>query len=478
MQLLFWIALSFGKKEEPVPGTPCGGVCADPSAPECQTSARTCSPCRQSGTVSIPDITYSAEENVEGGINWNDGSDLEFVWDGISKQLVGITFPTVDIAPGSTVESAFILFELDEIRPGQTDAPMSVLIYGDAVVNSEKPSGVNYDFADRKQTDTQVEWAPRMYNSGCPGFACTGIDGDDLETANIGPVIQEIIELDGWVSGNPITILFKDDHNNPTLRTTSRWVEAYSVRSTGITTPALSWTFSSCSSCGKGNFLSKGTCSPCPSDTYQDAEAHTETACKPQPTCGAGEVLLVSDENEVGECTKLNCDPLHLSAFGDHVVGSASGFKGVEPCQDLQVLPRITDFKPKKQCSVECMAGYTSRSHNKPGIVICSLGPRKLWIDYSDGAGDVEDVRQLDCQADPCIATDDPDTVSQTEKYCGDGLVVSGTTGTCGCVGAEDVASFGYAAPSSGNSGYAAYAVTILVFSICMVLFGLLLMFK
>jgi len=542
--------------------------------------------CTQSGKDSIPDISWSAEENVDNGNVLVTSSDLELVWDSLFgiyfEQIVGITFPSVDIASGSTVESASILFEIDEDRPNQSDDPIDLLIYGDKAADSQVHTGVNSDFANREPTNTKVAWAPE------PTVARPlSSVGDDLETADIGPIIQEIIDLDDWVSGNQITIFFKGDPKNPPPRGSSRWVEPSSTNAAGITTPELRWTASSCSSCDKGNFLSKGTCSPCPSDTYQDADAHTdtfckpqatcgpgerigedskefkrtcnaceddlyqvstdhrnptcwtssltcgpgerisqhsstskrtcsacpentyqdadahtETECKPQPTCGAGEVLLFSDENEVGECTKLNCDPLSFADFkhlGDHVDFGDCEAKAYEVLGDSCTLGCSDGYTSQQQIAVQCFkktakktAEYVMWEKNQvPQPVGLQPGLQPVREPLEEGRSkealslrfltleaEPPTATSLHCQADPCIATDDPDTVSQTEKYCGDGLVVSGTTGTCGCVGTEDVASFGYAAPSSGNSGYAAYAVTILVFSICMVLFGLLLMFK
>jgi hypothetical protein len=43
-------------------------------------------------------------------------SDLELMRDGEKEQLVGIVFPSVSVPPGSTIASATVVFEVDEVR--------------------------------------------------------------------------------------------------------------------------------------------------------------------------------------------------------------------------------------------------------------------------------------------------------------------------------------------------------------------------
>ena len=44
------------------------------------------------------------------------------------EQVVIIVFPNVDIPPGSSIASADILFDVDEVRPGQSDADTTIVI--------------------------------------------------------------------------------------------------------------------------------------------------------------------------------------------------------------------------------------------------------------------------------------------------------------------------------------------------------------
>ena len=79
-----------------------------------------------------------AEETVSNGAMYLTSSDYEIMHDG-AEQVVGIVFPSVDIVPGGTIMSAYILFDVDEVRPGQSDADTMASIYGEANVMPGRP---------------------------------------------------------------------------------------------------------------------------------------------------------------------------------------------------------------------------------------------------------------------------------------------------------------------------------------------------
>ena len=72
--------------------------------------------------------------------------------DGGGLQVVAISFPSVDIAPGTTIGTASILFDVDEVRPGQSDQKVSITIFGEASANPAPLTAGSYDLSNRDTT--------------------------------------------------------------------------------------------------------------------------------------------------------------------------------------------------------------------------------------------------------------------------------------------------------------------------------------
>ena len=87
-------------------------------------------------------------------------SDYEMVHDGGGEQVVGIVFPSVPVPAGVTVTAAYVLFDVDEVRPGQSDQDVTINIYGEANVNPAAPSTTAFDLSSRTPTAAAVTWNP------------------------------------------------------------------------------------------------------------------------------------------------------------------------------------------------------------------------------------------------------------------------------------------------------------------------------
>ncbi len=158
-----------------------------------------------------------AEEALNTGYtNWNYSSDLEIVDDNIDNggsQLIGMTFRDIDIAPVEVISNAYIEFVCDEIKNGTDDAYF--LIWGHLTENSEgfvEP----YVISDRPKTEAKVQWEPDPWNAV----------GQRIQTVNIAPIIQELIDQEGWVAGNAIEIIIGADPSKPAF-TGVRCAESY-----------------------------------------------------------------------------------------------------------------------------------------------------------------------------------------------------------------------------------------------------------
>ena len=113
-----------------------------------------------------------------------------------------------------------IVFDVDEVRPGQSDQETTITIYGEATTASSAPSTTAGDLSSRTPTAAAVTW----------NLEVSANVHDDLMTPDISPIVND---LAGWSAGNPMTILF-----GHVAGSGARWVESARTNN-GIMTPAL-----------------------------------------------------------------------------------------------------------------------------------------------------------------------------------------------------------------------------------------------
>jgi hypothetical protein len=150
--------------------------------------------------------TDDAEEALTAGYtNWNYSSDLELVHDRIDNggtQLVGMTFRNIAVIRGEVISNAHIEFVCDETINGTADAYF--LIWGHLTEHSEgfvEP----YLISDRPKTEARVPWEPDPWDTV----------HQKIQTVNIAPIIQELVNQEGWVSGNALEIIIGADPHKP-----------------------------------------------------------------------------------------------------------------------------------------------------------------------------------------------------------------------------------------------------------------------
>ncbi len=144
--------------------------------------------------VRVAAASDDAEEDTSGGIDLT-SSDLELVYAG-GNQTVGMRFNGVAIPADATIADAYIQFQVDETTsPPDT----SLTIEGQAVDNAPTFTSSNGDISTRART-TSVSWSP-------PPWPSIGAAGLDQRTPNIASIIQEIVNLSGWSSGNSLVII-------------------------------------------------------------------------------------------------------------------------------------------------------------------------------------------------------------------------------------------------------------------------------
>ncbi len=182
--------------------------------------------------VSVESLADDSEEDVRDGSMYMDSSDLELMNDG-NEQVVGIRFPSVPLPPMAHVTEAHIPFDTDEIRPGQTDAPVTIAIHGEASVASAALSDSAHDLSSRSPTRSAVTWTPES----------SANEHDELFTPDIKSIVSEIISLPGWRSGSPLAVLMTQVSGDGV-----RWVESHR-QNNGIDTPVRKARPRCCSAC-------------------------------------------------------------------------------------------------------------------------------------------------------------------------------------------------------------------------------------
>jgi hypothetical protein len=167
------------------------------SDPGCQSLADT-SEVDAPIVVQLPVSTGNddAEEKSDGSMTLT-SSDLEMLdYDaGPPHRAVGVRFDQVSVPPGATVESAYIQFVAD-----QTDtAAAQLIIQGQASGNAPGFSTAFNDITNRSLTDASVEWNAAPWSAG--NF------GPDQQTADLAPIVNEIVARSDWAAGNAMVFV-------------------------------------------------------------------------------------------------------------------------------------------------------------------------------------------------------------------------------------------------------------------------------
>jgi len=146
--------------------------------------------------VRVAASSDDAEETLSTGVVDNNSSDLELIRDGTQDQIVGMRFNGVAIPPGATIHRAYVQFQADEAQSGST----SLMIQGEAADHAATFSQTGANISSRPRTTASVSWSPVAWPT-------VGEAGLAQQTSDIAAVIQEIVNRQGWTSGNSLAIL-------------------------------------------------------------------------------------------------------------------------------------------------------------------------------------------------------------------------------------------------------------------------------
>lgn len=167
-------------------------------------------------------LSESVEELISGGSNptnfppghnYQGSSDLDFGYDPThsTQQWIGMRFDFADVPAGANIQSATI----DMTANVAAADAVNITLSGEAVAGPEP-------FADDPNETGSEDASSRAADNGTTATVAWAItdpwaDGADVSTPDLGAIVQEIVEVDGW--GGSVVIFASPDTDPSSLGT-------------------------------------------------------------------------------------------------------------------------------------------------------------------------------------------------------------------------------------------------------------------
>ena len=177
------------------------------AAPALPTATKTTAPTLVSPPTSIPSSgsnnglnirVNKGNDDVEedsAGVISTDSSDLELIYDH-NAQVIGIRFTGVTIPQGAMITNAYIQFKVDET----SSSTVKLNIAAEASPNASAFTTAARNVSTRPRTSSSVSWTPTSWPKADEM-------GTAQQTPNLKSIIQEIVSLPKWTSGNSIVMI-------------------------------------------------------------------------------------------------------------------------------------------------------------------------------------------------------------------------------------------------------------------------------
>ncbi|MFZ2146097.1 MAG: LamG domain-containing protein, partial [Sedimentisphaerales bacterium] len=158
-------------------------------------------------------IASSNDDNeaIVGGGDDQGSSDLEMPYEGDgatgNKQIIGLRFLNIPFDKGENISKAYVQFTGDNEK--LTGRTVNLIISGLLQLNPGEFAGGEDFYDDRNpKTTAQVKW------TDIPDWTANQAT-EASKTPNIAPIINEIINQNGWAKGNALVLFIRDDETNP-----------------------------------------------------------------------------------------------------------------------------------------------------------------------------------------------------------------------------------------------------------------------
>ena len=149
------------------------------------------------GSIDIAVSTGSddAEESSTGSVLLT-RKNLRIVLAAGSPQTVGLRFASIAIPQGSTIVGAYVQFRVDN----STSVATTLAIRGEASDDAATFTAAAANISSRPRTAATATWSP-------PPWTTVGAAGSAQRTADLSPVIQEIVNRAGWSEGHALALI-------------------------------------------------------------------------------------------------------------------------------------------------------------------------------------------------------------------------------------------------------------------------------
>jgi hypothetical protein len=148
------------------------------------------------------------EERVPDGSMDGSSSDIEMPYENAgtpptNPQYAGFRW-ALPLAKGANISKAYVEFECDETKGGTS--PVNLVIEGQLTPNAPAFATTAKNITNRTpRTAAKVQWA----------FPNWTAENQKAQTPDLSAILTELVNQDGWASGNAIVLIFSDDASNP-----------------------------------------------------------------------------------------------------------------------------------------------------------------------------------------------------------------------------------------------------------------------
>ena len=160
--------------------------------------------------IRIANGADDVEQHLNDGRIDSGSTDLELAYElagnpTTDEQVIGLRFVNIPLSKGAQITNAYVEFEVDKVNKEGSQAPVNLVIEGELTPDAPRFANVANNVTDRIPTTAKVKWSIPPWTA----------QNEKFQTPDISSIIQEIVSQDGWVSGNALVLIFRDDKDNP-----------------------------------------------------------------------------------------------------------------------------------------------------------------------------------------------------------------------------------------------------------------------
>ncbi|MEM6348781.1 MAG: Ig-like domain-containing protein, partial [Bacteroidota bacterium] len=188
-------------------------------------------------------VEIQVDMNGDDGVEMKDGQiELDNDWIEMAEKgpqdfvLAAYRFTDIPLGPNIQVDSAFLIFQS---RGSDDRDPVDLLIYGEDNFNPTPFTNTVGDLSDRPRTQSMISWTPAPWPSAAV----------EHRSADIAPLVQELIDIPGWANGNAMSFFIAGEgkrsayaHDNDSTKAAKLKIFYTDLNPTANTAPSIAFT--------------------------------------------------------------------------------------------------------------------------------------------------------------------------------------------------------------------------------------------